>query len=52
MAIDNRNRRVLSLLHPSDRDLTYLLDLSRDLTRARYSGMDARTVPTVIRISK
>ena len=35
---NNRNRSVLSLVHHTDRDLHYLLDLSRDLKRAKYSG--------------
>jgi ornithine carbamoyltransferase len=32
-------RSLLSLVHHSDRDLHYLLDLSRDLKRAKYSGL-------------
>jgi ornithine carbamoyltransferase len=39
MAFNNRNRSLLSLVHHTDRDLHYLLDLSRDLKRARYSGL-------------
>lgn len=42
MAFNNRNRSLLSLIHHSDRDLHYLLDLSRDLKRAKYAGV-ART---------
>lgn len=38
MAFNNRNRSVLSLIHHSDRDLQYLLELSRDLKRAKASG--------------
>jgi ornithine carbamoyltransferase len=38
MAFNNRNRSLLSLVHHTDRDLLYLLDLSRDLKRAKYSG--------------
>ena len=38
MAFNNRNRSLLSLVHHTDRDLHYLLDLSRDLKRAKYSG--------------
>ncbi|MBS1693020.1 MAG: ornithine carbamoyltransferase [Actinobacteria bacterium] len=38
MAYNNRNRSLLSLVHHTDRDLHYLLDLSRDLKRAKYSG--------------
>jgi ornithine carbamoyltransferase len=36
---NNRNRSLLSLMHHSDRDLHYLLNLSRDLKRAKYSGL-------------
>jgi ornithine carbamoyltransferase len=39
MAFNNRNRSLLSLVHHTDRDLLYLLDLSRDLKRAKYSGI-------------
>ena len=38
MAYNNRNRSLLSLVHHTDRDLHYLLDLARDLKRAKYSG--------------
>ncbi len=38
MAFNNRNRSLLSLVHHTDRDLHYLLDLARDLKRAKYSG--------------
>ena len=39
MAFNNRNRSLLSLVHHTDRDLHYLLDLARDLKRAKYSGL-------------
>jgi ornithine carbamoyltransferase len=39
MAFNNRNRSLLSLVHHTDRDLHYLLDLSRDLKHAKYSGL-------------
>ena len=39
MPFNNRNRNLLSLVHHTDRDLHYLLDLSRDLMRAKYSGV-------------
>lgn len=39
MAVNTRNRSLLSLVHHSERDLHYLLDLSRDLKRAKYSGL-------------
>ncbi len=44
MAFNNRNRSLLSLVHHTDRDLHYLLDLSRDLKRAKYSGLDQRSL--------
>jgi ornithine carbamoyltransferase len=37
---NNRNRDLLSLVHHSERDLHYLLDLARDLKRAKYAGVD------------
>src|SRR6478609_7103203 len=40
MAYNNRNRSLLSLVHHSERDLHYLLDLARDLKRAKYSGVE------------
>jgi ornithine carbamoyltransferase len=33
-----QNRDLLSLVHHSERDLIYLIDLARDLKRAKYSG--------------
>jgi ornithine carbamoyltransferase len=39
MAFNNRNRNLLSLVHHTDRDLHYLLELSRDLKHAKYSGV-------------
>ncbi|MDT5068845.1 MAG: ornithine carbamoyltransferase [Mycobacterium sp.] len=39
MAYNNRNRSLLSLVHHTDRDLLYLLQLSRDLKHAKYSGV-------------
>ncbi|MGE0219209.1 ornithine carbamoyltransferase [Mycolicibacterium sp.] len=44
MAFNNRNRSLLSLVHHSDRDLHYLLDLSRDLKRAKYSGLQRQSL--------
>lgn len=38
MAYNLKNRHLLSLLHHSERELLYLIDLSRDLKRAKYSG--------------
>lgn len=38
MPFNHRNRNVLSLVHHNERDLHYLLDLSRDLKRAKYAG--------------
>jgi ornithine carbamoyltransferase len=40
MAFNLRNRSFLSLMHHSTRDLRYLLDLSRDLKRAKYAGTE------------
>ena len=37
MAFNIHNRSLLSLMHHSERELQYLLDLSRDLKRAKYS---------------
>ncbi|MEI2809478.1 MAG: ornithine carbamoyltransferase [Nocardioides sp.] len=44
MPFNNHNRSLLSLVHHSERDLHYLLDLSRDLKRAKYSGIQRRTL--------
>lgn len=44
MAFNNRNRSLLSLVHHTDRDLLYLLDLSRDLKHAKYSGLDRQSL--------
>jgi ornithine carbamoyltransferase len=44
MAFNNRNRSLLSLVHHTDRDLLYLLDLSRDLKRAKYSGLNRQSL--------
>ncbi|WP_042269417.1 ornithine carbamoyltransferase [Paraburkholderia heleia] len=40
MAFNLRNRSLLSLIHHSNRELRYLLDLSRDLKRAKYTGTE------------
>ncbi|WP_233837739.1 ornithine carbamoyltransferase [Paraburkholderia sp. ZP32-5] len=40
MAFNLRNRSLLSLTHHSNRELRYLLDLSRDLKRAKYTGTE------------
>src|SRR6516164_4537308 len=40
MAFNLRNRSLLSLMHHSNRELRYLLDLSRDLKRAKYTGTE------------
>jgi len=44
MPFNNHNRSLLSLVHHSERDLHYLLDLSRDLKRAKYSGVGRRSL--------
>lgn len=38
MALNLKNRNLLSLVHHTERELLYLIDLSRDLKRAKYSG--------------
>jgi len=43
MPFNIRNRDLLSLVHHSDRDLIYLIELARDLKRAKYSG-DVRPI--------
>lgn len=40
MAFNIHHRSLLSLMHHSERELCYLLDLSRDLKRAKYSGTE------------
>ena len=42
MAFNMHNRHLLSLMHHSTRELIYLLDLSRDLKRARYTGSEQK----------
>ena len=39
MALNLKNRHLLSLVHHTERELIYLIDLSRDLKRAKYSGL-------------
>ena len=38
MSFNLRNRSFLKLIDFSKRDLTYILDLARDLKRAKYAG--------------
>ena len=40
MSFNTHNRHLLSLEHHSERELRYLLDLSRDLKRAKYTGTE------------
>ena len=40
MAFNLKNRQLLSLVHHSEREINYLLDLSRDLKRAKYAGTE------------
>jgi len=40
MAFNLRNRSLLSLVHHTSRELRYLIDLSRDLKRAKYTGTE------------
>ncbi|PIE45370.1 MAG: ornithine carbamoyltransferase [Gammaproteobacteria bacterium] len=42
MSFNLHNRHLLSLTHHSERELRYLLDLSRDLKRAKYSGTETQ----------
>ena len=44
MAFNLRNRDLLSLVHHSERDLLHLIELARDLKRAKYSGTMPRTL--------
>ena len=40
MAFNMKNRSLLSLVHHTPRELHFLLDLSRDLKRAKYTGTE------------
>ena len=40
MAFNLKNRHLLSLVNHTEREIKYLLDLSRDLKRAKYSGTE------------
>ena len=40
MAFNLKNRHLLSLVHHSEREINYLLDLSRDLKCAKYAGTE------------
>ena len=40
MAFNIKNRHLLSLVNHSEREIKYLLDLSRDLKRAKYAGTE------------
>ncbi len=40
MSFNLHNRNLLSLIHHNARELRYLLDLARDLKRAKYSGTE------------
>jgi ornithine carbamoyltransferase len=40
MAFNLTHRNLLSLMHHTPRELRYLLDLARDLKRAKYSGTE------------
>lgn len=42
MAFNLKNRHLLSLVNHSPREIHYLLDLSRDLKRAKYAGTEQR----------
>ena len=40
MAFNLKNRHLLSLAHHSEREIRFLLDLARDLKRAKYAGTE------------
>lgn len=40
MAFNMKNRHLLSLVHHSEREIHYLIDLARDLKRAKYAGTE------------
>ncbi|MBP6562708.1 MAG: ornithine carbamoyltransferase [Neisseriaceae bacterium] len=40
MAFNMKNRHLLSLVNHSEREIQYLLDLARDLKRAKYAGTE------------
>ena len=44
MAFNMKNRHLLSLVHHTEREIKYLLDLSRDLKRAKYAGTEQQTL--------
>lgn len=46
MSFNLHNRNLLSLMHHNARELRYLLDLARDLKRAKYSGTEQ---PSLVR---
>ncbi|MCO6505176.1 MAG: ornithine carbamoyltransferase [Snodgrassella sp.] len=40
MAFNLKNRHLLSLVHHTEREIKYLIDLARDLKRAKYTGTE------------
>ena len=44
MAFNMKKRHLLSLVHHTEREIKYLLDLSRDLKRAKYAGTEQQTL--------
>lgn len=44
MAFNLKNRHLLSLVNHSEREIKYLLDLSRDLKRAKYAGTEQQNL--------
>ena len=44
MSFNLRNRNFLKLLDFTQRDLSYLLDLARDLKRAKYAGTEVQAI--------
>ena len=44
MGFNLQGRDLMSLVHHSDREILYLIDLSRDLKRLKYSGVRTRNL--------
>lgn len=44
MAFNLRNRSFLKLLDFSPKEIQYMLDLARDLKRAKYAGNEVQTL--------
>lgn len=44
MSFNLNNRHLLSLVHHTEQEIRFLLDLSRDLKRAKYAGTEQQTL--------